>query len=509
MSKRGLDRRAFFQASMLLGGAALLPSGAWGALASPSYHPVIRRAAEANRAKDIKRIQDWIALPSIAAENLNMPEGAQYMKDLALAAGFDSAEIIPTDGHPGVWAVMDNGAPVTLAVYFMYDVKQFDPSEWSSPPLAGQIVDKPGFGRAIMGRGAVNQKGPEATFLAALHAMKDAGVKPPVNLLLVAEGEEEIGSPHFQQIVERPDIQAALKKAAGIFIPASWQDITGAVNVNLGSKGIVELELIASGERWGRGPVNDIHSSYKAMVDSPAWRLVQALQTLVTDDGNTPAIEGWFDNVRPLTPREKELIAEAARAGNEAAKKEQFGVSRWIDDLPYQQALERLASQPTVNIEGLVAGYTGPGGKTVLPGRATAKLDFRLVPNQTRAEAETKLRAHLDKLGFGDIEIVVGGGYDPTETAEDSAIIQAMLATYQRADVTATLNPRLAGSWPGAMFTAPPLSLPAGHFGLGHGSGAHAPDEYYVVESTNPKVAGITDATMGYVDLMYQVAALG
>jgi acetylornithine deacetylase/succinyl-diaminopimelate desuccinylase-like protein len=268
----------------------------------------------------------------------------------------------------------------------------------------------------------------------------------------------------------------------------------------------MELELVASGEKWGRGPKGDIHSSMKAMVDSPAWRLVQALNTLVTPDGNTPVIDGWFENVRPLTAREKELIAQIASNGDEATQKKLLGVSHWIDDLPYAQALERLASQPTVNIEGLVAGYTGPGGKTILPGRATAKIDCRLVPDQTRKQAAARLRAHLDKRGFKDIEVNVTGGYDPTETAENSRIIQAELATYRRAGITATLNPRLAGSWPGAVFTAPPVSLPAGHFGFGHGSGAHAPDEYYVVESTNPKVAGITDAMMGYVDMFYQIA---
>ncbi len=390
----------------------------------------------------------------------------------------------------------------------MYDVKQYDPAEWSSPPLEGKIIDKPGFGKAMVGRGAVNQKGPQAMLLAGLHAMKEAGVKPPVNLVLVAEGEEEIGSPHFKQIVSRPDIMAKLKESEGIFIPIGWQDDKGNVGVNLGAKGIVELELVASGENWGRGPEKDIHSSLKAMVDSPAWRLVQALQTLVTPDGNTPAIDGWFENVRPLTEREKELIGQAAASSDEATRKKLLGVQHWIDDLPYQQALERLASQPTVNIEGLVAGYTGPGGKTMLPGRAVAKLDLRLVPNQTRAEAEAKLRAHLDERGFKDVEMKIGGGYDPTETAEDSRIIQAELATYRRAGVNATLNPRLAGSWPGAMFTAPPLSLPAGQFGLGHGSGAHAPDEYFVVESTNPKVAGAVEAAMAFVDFFYQVAEI-
>jgi acetylornithine deacetylase/succinyl-diaminopimelate desuccinylase-like protein len=501
----GLDRREFLTAATLAGAGTMI-FGASGATAAADRYPAIRKAAEAEREAAIKRLQDWIALPSIAAENRNMKEGVEYMANLAREAGFDQATVVPTDGHPGVFATMDNGAKRTLALYFMYDVKQFDPAEWTSPPLEGRIVDKPGFGRAVVGRGAVNQKGPEATVLAALHAMRAAKAKLPVNLLLVCEGEEEIGSPHFHQIVQRPDVFAALKKAEGIFIPASWQDNNGNVSVNLGSKGVVELELVASGAKWGRGPKGDIHSSQKANVDSPVWRLVAALNTLVTPDGNTATIDGWFENVRPLSAREKELIAEVARSSDEQAQKKLLGITHWIDDLPYNQALERLASQPTVNIEGLVAGYTGPGGKTILPGRAVAKLDLRLVPNQTRKEAVEKLRAHLDKRGFNDVEVNVSGGYDPTETAEDSRIIRAELETYKRAGIKATLNPRLAGSWPGAVFTAPPLSLPAGHFGFAHGSGAHAPDEYYVVESTNPKVAGIVDAMLGYVDMFHQIA---
>ena len=116
---------------------------------------------------------------------------------------------------PGVFATLDAGAEDTLALYFMYDVKHYDPAEWSSPPLEGRIVDRPGEGKAIVGRGAVNQKGPETAFLAALHAFKAAGVKLPVNLVLVAEGEEEIASPHFSQIVTQPDVRAALEKAVG------------------------------------------------------------------------------------------------------------------------------------------------------------------------------------------------------------------------------------------------------------------------------------------------------
>lgn len=496
--------------TLLTGAAAaalFAPGLAFAAAASDMA--AIRKAAEAGYDASVKRIQDWIALPSIAAENRDMDKGCDYMMALARDAGFTQVEKVPTDGAPGVFGVLDVGAKRWLAIYFMYDVKQYDPAEWSSPPLEARIVDKPGFGKVIVGRGAVNQKGPQATFLAALHAIRAAGKKPPVNLVLICEGEEEIGSPHFRQVVTKPNVLAALKKCEGVVIPAGWQSPSnGGVSVNLGAKGIVEFELVASGAKWGRGPKTDIHSSEKARVDSPAWRLVQALTTLVTPDGNNPAIDGYFEKVRPLTPREKELISLAAQKMSEADAKKSLGVDYWIDDLPWEQTLQRLASQPTVNIEGLVSGYTGPGGKTVLPGRAVAKIDLRLVPNMTMDDSVAKLRAHLDKRGFQDIEVNVSGGYDPTETDENSRLIRAQMNSYKRLGVQASIYPRLAGSWPGAVFTSPPVSLPAGQFGLGHGSGAHAPNEYYVIESSNPKVEGLVGGAMSYVDLMYEIATL-
>jgi acetylornithine deacetylase/succinyl-diaminopimelate desuccinylase-like protein len=493
-----------WQGAAALAPVAMIPASAEARI--PNQRAV-QRVVDQQKNETVALIQDWIRNPSIAAEGFKLREGAEYMARLARESGFPHVEIAQTDGAPGVFATWDAGAEKTLGVYFMYDVKQYDPAEWSSPPLEARLIDKAPFGRIIVGRGAVNQKGPEAAFLAALRALRDSGRTPPVNIVLVAEGEEEIGSPHFHQIVQRADVMAALKKSQGIFIPTSWQDpATGNATINLGAKGIIECELVASGARWGRGPAGDIHSSNKAMVDSPAWRLVQALQTLVTADGNTPAIDNWFENVRLLTDREKALIALNARETSEADWKRRNGVPRFIDDLPWPLALERLASQPTVNIEGLVAGYTGPGGKTILPGRAAAKLDLRLVPNQTRAECEGKLKAHLERRGFGDIEVNVTGGYDPTETAEDSRIVRAQQAVYRRAGVSAALNPRNAGSWPGAVFTAPPVAIPAAQFGLGHGGGAHAPDEYFVVDSANPKVMGLTGAVMGFVDFLYEMA---
>src|SRR5213080_3939869 len=248
----------------------------------------------------VKRLQDWIAQVSIAAEDRGYPEGAEYMAKLARDAGFQQATVLNTDGKPGVFAALDAGAPKTVGLYFMYDVKQFDPAEWTSPPTEARIVDKPPLGKVIVGRGAVNQKGPEAAFLAALDAIQGAGKKMPVNLVMVAEGEEEIGSPHIPQLVRRPEVLEALKKCIGVFMPSASQDLDGVVTVSLGAKGVVELELVSSGEKWGRGPAKDIHSSLKAMVDSPAWHLVKALDTLVSADGNTITIDN-YPQPRPMT----------------------------------------------------------------------------------------------------------------------------------------------------------------------------------------------------------------
>jgi len=470
----------------------------------PIWEQVEKRHEEA-----VRRLQHWIRQPSIAAENRGMTEGCDLMMHMLREAGFAQVTRIPTEGQPGVFAVLDAGAPRTLGVYFMYDVKQVDPSEWSSPPFDAALVDKPGLGKVIIGRGAVNQKGPEASFLAALHAIRGAGKRMPVNLVFVAEGEEEIGSPHFPQVIHRPEVLSALKRCGGVFMPFASQDPPGGeVRIYLGAKGVVELELVASGERWGRGPKRDIHSSNKAMVDSPAWHLVQALNTLVSADGNTPAIEHYADKVRRLSDSEKKMLDVAAARMNGTNTKKALGVDHWIHDVSWREALEMLVSRPTVNIEGLVGGYTGPGGKTILPHRAVAKLDLRLVPDMTASEALSALKAHLQKHGFGDLEVNMTGGYDPTSTAADSALVRAQVTVYKRAGIDPIIMPRLAGSWPGYIFTGDPLRLPAGHFGLGHGSGAHAPDEYFVIESTNPNFTGFEGATRSFVDYLYELASI-
>src|SRR5579859_3977897 len=207
---QALDRRTFLAGAAA--GAMTLAMPRWAGAESPLYSSDALSAfdddlsavrAEVGKRHDetVQWLQTWIKQPSIAAENRGMNEGCELMMQMLREAGFQQVSKIPTDGQPGVFATLDAGAPKTLGLYFMYDVKQVDPSEWSSPPFEARLVDKPGFGKVVVGRGAVNQKGPEASFLAALHAIRGAGRKLPVNFVFVAEGEEEIGSPHFPQVV--------------------------------------------------------------------------------------------------------------------------------------------------------------------------------------------------------------------------------------------------------------------------------------------------------------------
>jgi acetylornithine deacetylase/succinyl-diaminopimelate desuccinylase-like protein len=503
----GFSRRDFVHGAVSGAALAAVPMAVFAASpAKDADKAAVLAQVPKMHAANVKRLQDWIALPSIAAENRNFPQGPEYMVKLAQDAGFTGVKLIPTAGKSGVFGKIDAGASTTMAIYFMYDVKQFVPEEWSSPPLEARLVQKEGLGTVCMGRGAVNQKGPENSFLSALMAFKAAGKKLPVNLVLVCEGEEEVASPHFQEVIKNPEVMAELKKCAGVFMPEAGQDRDGGVQVSLGAKGVVELELISSGEKWGRGPAHDVHSSLEAQVDSPTWHLVQALNTLVEKDGHTPAVEGFYEKVKPLTAVQEQMIRDHAAKTAESTVKKALGVQHWVHDKNWADSLVLLESRPTINIEGLVAGYTGPGGKTVLPHKAVAKIDMRLVPDMTAADTLAKLKAHLAKQGFGDVEVNMSGGYNPNQTDGGSKLIQTQLATYRKLGVDPQLWPRSAGSWPGYVFTDAPLSLPAGHFGLGHGTGAHAPDEYYLIESTNPKVQGLDGAVASFVEYLYALS---
>jgi acetylornithine deacetylase/succinyl-diaminopimelate desuccinylase-like protein len=227
----------------------------------------------------------------------------------------------------------------------------------------------------------------------------------------------------------------------------------------------------------------------------------------LVDAKGDPAVDGFFDLVRPMTAAERDMIAAAAKRLDETAAMRQAGVKRWARDADWHQALEDYFSRPTLTIEGLVGGYTGPGGKTIVPSRLTAKLDIRLVPDMTPEDTIAKVKAHLAKRGFGDLDVNVNGGVNyVSSTPLESSLIQSQLAVYRKTGIDPLVVPRSGGSWPGSVFTDAPLKLAAGHFGLGYGQGAHAPDEFMLIDSTNPKLHSYDDLVRSFVDFLYAIA---
>jgi acetylornithine deacetylase/succinyl-diaminopimelate desuccinylase-like protein len=473
----------------------------------PAYggdHAAVYRHIDAHLADHLAEVQRWIRQPSVSALDIGVTGMAELLAADLRALGFQEVEMVPSPGHPGVWGFYDAGAARTLVLYMMYDVQPVDPNDWRSPPFEAAIVDHP-LGRALMGRGATNQKGPERALLNAIDAIRAVEGELPVNLMVLAEGEEELGSPNFPAIVAR--YADRLRTADGVVFAANGQAPSGNLSVALGVKGIVYFEMEATGARSG-GPTNaEIHGSLKVIVDAPAWRLVQALASLTTVDGNTIAVPGYYDDIRPPTEEEAWVFNGRVAGWNadEPGLRESLGVQAWSDGLEGREAFARYTFGTTLNIDGIWGGYTDVGTKTILPHKATAKLDSRLVPGQTPERALERIRAHLDANGFEDIEIRRLGGYPPAQTSIESPLVRSALGVYRKFNITPGVSVRAAGSAPYYVFTD--LGLPMVQAGLGHGSGAHAPNEYMIIEpAAGSTIAGLADVEKYYVDLLYALA---
>ena len=468
-------------------------------------HPEAYAYIDAHLAEHLENIRRWVRQPSISAQNQGIQEMAAMVRDDLRALGFQEAELAPTKGHPGVWGFYDAGAERTLAVYMMYDVQPVEPEGWSVGAFDGALVDHP-LGKVLMARGATNQKGPQRAFLNALEAITKTAGRLPVNLMIVAEGEEELGSPNYPEVIDR--YEERLRRADGVLFPFNSQGPTGEVAMSLGVKGIVYFEMEATGTAEGGPRTAEIHSSLKAITDAPVWRLTQALANLTSPDGNTILVPGYYDAIRPPTPEEQRLVNGmlAAWTQREPAMRRSLGVERWIEGWSGRESLLEYLFGTTLNIDGIWGGYTGPGTKTILPHKATAKVDSRLVPNQTPEEALRLIRAHLDARGFRDIAIRRLGGYPPAQTTVTAPLVRAAISAYNKYGYTPSVAPRIAGSAPYYIFTDR-LRLPMVMGGMGHGSGAHAPNEYMVVEpAAGSKIAGLAEVEKFYVDLLYALA---
>jgi acetylornithine deacetylase/succinyl-diaminopimelate desuccinylase-like protein len=473
----------------------------------PAYagkHDAVYAHIDANTAAHVEQLRRWVRQQSVSAQNRGIREMAELLAADLRGLGFKDVAIVKTSGHPGVFGYYDAGAPKTLVVYMMYDV-QPEESGWSVPAFDGALVERD-LGRVLMARGATNQKGPQRAFLNAVDSILKTRATLPVNLMVVAEGEEELGSPNYGQVIDQ--YEARMKAAHGVFFPMNSQDLSGAVALPLGVKGILSLELSARGGPQGGPKKAEIHSSLKAIVDAPAWRLAHALSTLTTPDGNTVLVPGYYDAIRQPNLEEQRLVNGMLKnaAGREEVMKRSFGVDRFIDDLKGRPLVARWLFTTTININGLFSGYAGEGMKTILPHAATARLDSRLVPNQTPAGQLALLKRHLAAKGFSDVEVRQLSGYPPAQSSVEDAFVRAVIGVFNKHGVTPSVAPRLAGSAPYYIFTDR-LKLPMVMGGMGHGSGAHAPDEYMVIEpKPGSRIAGLAALEKYYVDVLYALA---
>ena len=356
----------------------------------------------------VENLQKWIQQPSISNSGEGIPESAEMVKGFFDKLGCQTTRVIDvgiteygSPGNPVVYAKCDEGAPKTLAIYWQYDTMPVtQPDLWVVPPFEGKIVEGkvaglPNIPKVLVGRGATNSKGPEMAQLNAIMAYKQVMGKLPVNLIFIAEGDEErmdIGLRKFMQ-----DHSDLLSEADALYAGGP-------------SEGCVYVELTTSGKSWGRGPVeSDVHGVMKRTTDSPAWRHIHMLASLTSLDGNTPLITGFFENMEKPTPEQMtQLKDRASKMDLEKMAKSQ-GVARYMSDDPVE-VLKDGRFGTSFNLDGIWGGnmYAGGAG-AILPNKITSKHNFRYVPKMTGPDLIKKLRAQLDKNGFKDVEIKLIG----------------------------------------------------------------------------------------------------
>ena len=464
----------------------------------------------------VEDFQHWIQQPSISNSGEGIPESAEMVKGFFDKLGCQTTRVYDvgiteygTPGNPVVYAKCDEGAPKTLVIYWMYDTMPVtQPDLWVAPPFAGKIVDgktagiDPAFKKVLIGRGATNSKGPQLAQLEAFMSMRQVMGKLPVNLIFVAEGDEErmdIGLRKFMK--DHYD----LFKGADAMLRFAGQNAGGGASISGGSEGCVYVELTTSGTTWGKGPtVSDIHGSWKRSVDSVAWRHIKMLSSLVSDDGNMPKIAGFFDNMQPLNASETaELKTASAKLNLDQAAKN-LGVARFISEDPYTM-LKMSRYGTSFNLDGIWGGnmYAGGAG-AILPNKITSKHNFRYVPNMQGPDLIKKLRAQLDRNGYKDVQIKLIGDVPWAKMAYDTDIAKAIEQTFTDFEIpyaapsdTETI---LGGYWPAYLFSnqavgqrVVPVEMPIAAGGAGMGGRAHAANEYYIIEGAG-KVYGLAGA---------------
>jgi acetylornithine deacetylase/succinyl-diaminopimelate desuccinylase-like protein len=475
-------------------------------------------------------LQKWIQQPSISNSGEGIPESAEMVKGFFDKLGCQESRVYDVGmtewgqpGNPVVYARCDEGAPKTLLVYWMYDTMPVtQPDLWVAPPFEGRLVDgktagvNPAFKKVLIGRGATNTKGPEMTELNAMMSIKAANGKLPVNLIFVAEGDEERMSMGLRKFVmTHPDL----------IKPADALLMFGVPGFGFlgGSEGLMYIELTTSGTKWGRGPtVSDIHGVFKRSVDSPAWRHIQMLASLTTKDGNSPVITGFNDNIASLSPAETKMLKKTATKVDLKKAADNIGVAQFIADDPYQMTL--MSRHGTAfNLDGIWGGNMYAGGSgAILPNKVTSKHSIRYIPDMHSADILKRIRAQLDKNGYKDVELRLIGDQPWSTMSYDTDIAHSIEKMYDAfgisypesvAGESILTGSGGSGAWPAYLFTnghqgdpnITPIGMPIAGGGVGNGGRAHAANEYWVIEGAE-KSYGLAGAEKSIVSEIYNYA---
>jgi len=413
--------------------------------------------------KSITELSRLVAQPSVSAQNWGLIECADLVADILHTRGF-KVQIMTTDGAPVVFGERSGRSDKTLLIYNHYDVQPPEPLDlWDSPPFEPSLRDG-----KLYGRGVADDKGPIVSRLLAIDALLEQDGELPCNIKFIIEGEEETSSVHLHDFVEQNQEMLAADACIWEFGGVDHRETPMQY---LGLRGICYVELSVETAKV------DTHSGTGGSIfPNAAWRLVWALRSLKGSDGRI-RIPGFYDLVKQPSPRDRQYMAALPEVADEF--KERFGVKYFLNGLTGGVDL-RIAEvfEPTCTICGLTSGYQGPGSKTVLPARASAKVDFRLVPDQHPLEILDQLRIHLDNQGFDDIQIEYLGGEPPARTDPDDPFVKLVVETAEPVyGHPMQIVPMVGGSGPSYPFVHL-LKLPVVTAGPGYpGSLAHAPNE--------------------------------
>lgn len=427
-----------------------------------------------NFLEHLDRCRAFLRQKSVSATGEGIRETAQIVKEFIHEIGGEACYCGEEDA-PIVFGKLNTGSPKTLIIYGMYDVQPAEEQKWTSPPFDAEIKNLPNLGPCVIARGAVNSKGALAGLFNALRSITQVD-RLPLNIIFTIEGEEEIGSPHFEPFIQEHRDQL---KGLGVVDFDFYEESAKKVTLHLGLKGIVYFDLVCRGGKKG-GPTESLHSSVSAWISSPVWRLVHALGTLV-DDTERITIEGFYDNVAPLGDTDRDLLKKLEETFDEKAFLKEMKALCFKYRLKGMELLEKGLYEPIININGIHAGYYGKGTKTVLPRTASAKLDIRFGPNMEPQEVIEKFKRHLTQKGYDDIDVTVRDNYTWSKTDFNEEIVLKFIAAYREHG----RNPEI---WPMATWAAPYfvfsriLKMPVVSGGLGHGGRQHNPDEYMTVE---------------------------